>query len=802
VLHQWVCWAYEYQPERNPQKPWSKIPKCPSTGCNASSTNPRTWGTLVQALARYRNQQLDVDGVGFVLADDDPYAAVDLDDCRDSETGEIQPWAMEIIRRFASYTEVSPSGTGIRVFVKGRLPPKGRKKGNIEVYDNQRFMTVTGCRLADTPATIEERQRELETWHHELFGEPHTTPIGHAQAAVNGHGWPLPLPDDALLEKARATSNGAKFAQLWDGDITGYPSHSEADAALCALMAFWTRDVAQVDRLFQRSGLMRDKWNEQHGADTYGNMTIQHALGLVKNHHSGNGHKPTAATGIIPSQGTLPWINASNTNLPVIAAQAWQALLAANAPPHVFVQGRRLVRLERENDGALIMVDLSRERLRHELARVAIWYKLGKTEDDAEIVLPPMWLVDDMLARPEPPLPALSRITETPAFAPDGTLQTNPGYHAAGRAFYDPPAGLTIPEVPECPSSDDVEIAKKLIAELFHDFPFVDDADRAHAIALQLLPYVRDLIPGPTPNHLIESPGPGSGKGLLADVALRPAAGSQIGIVTEAKDEDEWRKRLTSRLKEARAVLLLDNIRRPLDSAQLAGALTALVWEDRLLGVNETIRVPVRCVWVTTGNNPSLSTEMARRSIRIRLDPKIDRPWLREEFLHTDLRTWADENRARPIWAALVLVQNWLAKGRPSTAMKPLGSYEQWSAVIGDILQAAEIPGFLANLDEFYEIADHEGATWRAFVTTWWGTFGDREVGASELFSVASAIEGFDLGTGTERAQRTTFGRQLGKQRDRVIAGYRVVLAGTAQRAKRWKLFPTEPSKSEHRERS
>jgi putative DNA primase/helicase len=239
-----------------------------------------------------------------------------------------------------------------------------------------------------------------------------------------------------------------------------------------------------------------------------------------------------------------------------------------------------------------------------------------------------------------------------------------------------------------------------------------------------------------------------------------------------------------------------------LDSAQLAGALTALVWEDRLLGVNETIRVPVRCVWVTTGNNPSLSTEMARRSIRIRLDPKIDRPWLREEFLHTDLRTWADENRARPIWAALVLVQNWLAKGRPSTAMKPLGSYEQWSAVIGNILQAAEIPGFLANLDEFYEIADHEGATWRAFVTTWWGTFGDREVGASELFSVASAIEGFDLGTGTERAQRTTFGRQLGKQRDRVIAGYRVVLAGTAQRAKRWKLFPTEPSKSEHRERS
>jgi putative DNA primase/helicase len=471
--------------------------------------------------------------------------------------------------------------------------------------------------------------------------------------------------------------------------------------------------------------------------------------------------------------------------------EAWQALLAANDPPRVFMQGRLMGRLERETDGALICVNLTRERLRHELGRMAVWYKPGEDEDK-DIVLPPMWIVDDMLARPEPPLPSLTRIIETPVFAPDGTLQTSPGYHAASHTFYDPPKGLTIQEVPAHPSIDDITLAKLLIAELLHDFPFVAEADRAQAIGLFLLLYVRDLILGPTPNHLIESPGPGSGKGLLADALLRPSAGCQLGIVTEARDEDEWRKRLTSRLKEGRAVLLLDNIKRPLDSAQLAGALTALVWEDRLLGLNETTRLPMRCAWVTTGNNPVLSTEMARRSIRIRLDPKIDRPWLREGFLHADLRAWVDANRARLIWAALVLVQNWLAQGRPSPSAKPLGSYEQWTTVVGDILEAAGISGFLANLDEFYEIADQEGSIWRAFVAVWWSKFGEQEVGAGELFPLASSIDGFDLGKGSERAQKITFGIQLGKQRDRVIAGNRVTLARTAQRAKQWRLLPVD----------
>jgi putative DNA primase/helicase len=500
-----------------------------------------------------------------------------------------------------------------------------------------------------------------------------------------------------------------------------------------------------------------------------------------------------------PNPTSLPWIDASTKDPLVIPLEAWEALLAANEPPRLFVQGRQPVRLQRgKKDRELRAVDLSPGRLHYELGRAARWYTPIECDGALvrrEITLPPMWVVENLLAHPEIPLPALMRITEIPTFLPDGSLHMTPGYHPASGTVYDPPPGVTIPEVPACPSLDDVTLANALLDELLHDFPFVQPADKAHAKALFLLPFVRDLIPEATPNHLIEAPTPGSGKGLLVDVILRPTTGHHPGIVTEARDEDEWRKRLTSHLKEARAVLLLDNIHRPLDSAQLAAALTALYWEDRLSGTNELLKVPVRCVWVTTGNNVVLSSEMARRSIRIRLDPKIDRPWLREGFRHPGLRAWVDQHRGHLIWAALVLGQHWLAQGRPRPTLEPLGSYETWSVVLGGMLQTAGIKGLLANLDEFYEIADQEGAVWRSFVAVWWERFASEEVGAGDLLPLAQQIEGFDLTGRDDAGQRKSLGRKLGQHRDRVVGAHRIVLAGTFQRAKRWRLLATQALK-------
>ena len=141
----------------------------------------------------------------------------------------------------------------------------------------------------------------------------------------------------------------------------------------------------------------------------------------------------------------------------------------------------------------------------------------------------------------------------------------------------------------------------------------------------------------------------------LVYFAERRVSGLLVGYARGLYDDDEWRKRITAQLREGHAVILIDNVTRPLDSGVLAAALTATMWTDRLLGKNETVRVPVRCVWLVTANNPVVSTELARRFVRIRLDPKVDRPWQREGFRHADLRGWAVAHRGDLVAAALTL---------------------------------------------------------------------------------------------------------------------------------------------------
>ncbi len=408
--------------------------------------------------------------------------------------------------------------------------------------------------------------------------------------------------------------------------------------------------------------------------------------------------------------------------------------------------------------------------------------------------MPPTPVIRDMLATPEPELPPLLRIVQVPVFAPDGTLQTTKGYHSASRTFFAPPKGFTLAEVPEYPSDDEIKQARALLLdELLADFNFVSDADKAHAVALFLEPFVRDMIDGPTPLHLIEAPTPGSGKGLLADALLAPAVGNEVGVIPQVTDDDEMRKQITARLMEARAAILIDNVTRSLSSAILAAALTATWWSDRPLGRSETVTLPVRCAWLATANNPTMSTEIARRVVRSRLDPMVDRPWMRSGFRHKDLRAWAAEHRGALVWAGLTMVRAWLANGQPTPACKPLGSYERWSHVLGGILETVGIPGFLANLDEFYESADAEGAMWRQFVGLWWDTHKSNKVKAAALFPLTTQVDGFDLGGKTERAQQVTFGKKLATLRDRVIGDYRVVHAGTVKRISLWRLLPLHP---------
>jgi primase-polymerase (primpol)-like protein len=235
---QWVAWAPKYKLS-NKKKPWTKILKNPATGKNAMSNKPHTWGSFKDAMRCYK--QRGFAGVGFVPTANDLYCGIDLDNCRDPLTGEIAPWAQEMIDRFASYTEVSPSGTGIRIWIKGKLPPGARNKDQkrgIEVYDEGQYLTITGCHLADTPLTIEPRQQELQAWHMEVFGKPTPAPERPSVVVADMNGQPPAMTDDDVIKLSRESKkSGAKFKRLWVGDISGYASMSEATQGLVNLLA-------------------------------------------------------------------------------------------------------------------------------------------------------------------------------------------------------------------------------------------------------------------------------------------------------------------------------------------------------------------------------------------------------------------------------------------------------------------------------------------------------------------------------------------------------------------------------------
>lgn len=273
-LEQWLCWRSE---ERGGKE--TKIPYSPRSGRMASSTDPGTWATLAEA--RRARKERDYSGIGFVFTEADAYVGVDLDSCRDLESGELEEWAREIVALLDSYTEVSPSGTGLHIICKGELPPGRSRKGSVEAYSSARYFTMTGEHLEDTPQTVEERTQELRELARRVFGEPSTNGSGADHTGGHRASEGI-LEDEELIERASNADDGGKFADLWAGGYYGLASHSEAVAALLMKLAFWSgRDAEQMERIFRRSGLMYEKFDSRRGDTTWGAQEIEKAIEKV-----------------------------------------------------------------------------------------------------------------------------------------------------------------------------------------------------------------------------------------------------------------------------------------------------------------------------------------------------------------------------------------------------------------------------------------------------------------------------------------------------------------------------------------
>ena len=273
---QWVCWRLE---TRGEQQKATKVPYTPRSGKKARAGDARTWGTYAEACAAYRRGGYD--GLGYELDASDPFTGIDLDGCRDLDTGELSAWALDELDRFdGCYAELSPSGRGVHIWLMGTLAGQdGYHRTPYEAYSARHFLTVTGLQLMGTPAAIPDRQDALDAFCAEHF----PAKAQQADFAAKREARLLSLDDDELVR--RMCDRNYRARALWQGDATGYASASQADEALIAHLDWWTGgDAAQIERLMRASGLARDKherpdylprsiaaWQADHpGASHYG----------------------------------------------------------------------------------------------------------------------------------------------------------------------------------------------------------------------------------------------------------------------------------------------------------------------------------------------------------------------------------------------------------------------------------------------------------------------------------------------------------------------------------------------------
>ena len=272
ALPNWICW--EAVPDERSHSGISKKPINPLTGGNAQSNNPSTWSDFDTAVNASKNYA----GIGFMFSNSD-FFGVDLDDMpndiADFRNGGANNIVAEFVNTLQSYAEYSQSGAGIHIICKGKLPKGGRRKkhdfGGFEMYEHGRFFVMTGDYCSEY-VSIADCTESIKALHEKYIGggkEP--TPRQLTAVSLNTA--------DEIVRAAANAKNGNTFRSLYAGSIAGYGSQSEADLALCNMLAFWTGcDADKMDAIFRQSGLMREKWDRKQSGSTYGALTIQKAI--------------------------------------------------------------------------------------------------------------------------------------------------------------------------------------------------------------------------------------------------------------------------------------------------------------------------------------------------------------------------------------------------------------------------------------------------------------------------------------------------------------------------------------------
>ena len=449
---------------------------------------------------------------------------------------------------------------------------------------------------------------------------------------------------------------------------------------------------------------------------------------------------------------------------------------AGKDEPLLYVRGNVLARVVMDSGGSLKPGIVNPDAMLEIMSRAANFVR--STPFECSGVFPPVTLARAIVNQGHWPFPTLHGIVSVPVLRKDGSILDTPGYDAVSGLYYHPSGA--VPSIASHPTREDAKNAAAFLLDLISDFPFQDEPSRDNALGLLLSVVVKEIV-GLIPMALIDAPAKGTGKTKLAQLASIVAAGRELPLTTEAKEDDEWRKRITSLLVADQAVVIIDNLEHILYSPHIAALLTTSEWADRLLGKTETLHLHSRGMWIATGNNIRLGGDLSRRSYWIRLNANMATPWLRDpKDFKRELPTWAIEHRGEIVAALLTMVRAWILDGSPAWSGRPLGSYEKWSGVVGGILQYCGITKFMGNIAELYEQVDDEAAQWEIFFNAIFDTYGEKPFSVKDVLQGISAYsfivndalkdalpEG--LGDTTAKGFPTRLGIAIRRRRDQIF---------------------------------
>lgn len=471
--------------------------------------------------------------------------------------------------------------------------------------------------------------------------------------------------------------------------------------------------------------------------------------------------------------------------------------------PDLYVRDGQLVHVQRKSsitDNQVVVAEVCADRLNLLMSHHIRTFKTVLNKDSMPVrkaYAPPITTLRAVVkSNYWPGLPALAGVIGTPTLRPDGSLIQEPGYDKATGLYLQPT--IQVPRVPETITDEQVRASREFVfRKVFGEFCWVSPGDFSNYMALLVSPMLRPYVKSTTPFGMFTATTPGSGKTNLTDaIGLTYGQSSQV----MPNRSEELQKKVTSILiGNSSPVVVFDNLKEgtSISSEILATLVTKDIWDDRLLGASRNVEASNDRLWLASGNGLTVGGDMASRTVMVRLDPRMEKPELRN-FEMGQFSDWIREegNREQLLYHLLVLVQAWRQAGAAKDTKHTMRGFTRWAQVMGGFLDFHGLTGFLGNADDLAE-RDTDADEWGSFLKKWSEVFGTVGKTAKEVH--ASSQVDYVMGTMVDKWSRCfitddegmvpnprRLGMMLAGQEGRIRNGYVLRKRKTRENSQLW----------------